>query len=301
MEEEVYKTREDFETESEWYTYCIENGLDPFSGEPEKNEDEENEKYDEYGIFVCLNCGYIIDENETKPDITKPYSERLTCPNCKKRKFRKISSKRKKEILDERKQKEKNEKIKQDRLYNVTMEKIKKSITKIEYDLTEMLEDKKISQKRFMALMYQLCYFEYKYYNKNKYLDLDYNLFKDYAKSVCKTVLEKDDIDQELDLSLEELNEDLTDKKVSLDLLYFNQAKKEIAQDSLVGNDDVLVCDEITKEISDLEFEIERQEKYNEKLKNKFEIKEKNELEVNRKDKFLRELKENSRVNDNKK
>ena len=69
MEEEVYKTREDFETESEWYTYCIENGLDPFSGEPEKNEDEENEKYDEYGIFVCLNCGYIIDENETKPDI----------------------------------------------------------------------------------------------------------------------------------------------------------------------------------------------------------------------------------------
>ena len=83
--------------------------------------------------------------------------------------------------------------------------------------------------------------------------------------------------------------------------MYFNQAKKEIAQDSLVGNDDVLVCDEITKEISDLEFEIKRQEKYNEKLKNKFEIKEKNELEVNRKDKFLRELKENSRVNDNKK
>ena len=36
MEEEVYKTREDFETESEWYTYCIENGLAPFSGEPEK-------------------------------------------------------------------------------------------------------------------------------------------------------------------------------------------------------------------------------------------------------------------------
>ena len=27
MEEEVYKTREDFETESEWYTYCIENGV----------------------------------------------------------------------------------------------------------------------------------------------------------------------------------------------------------------------------------------------------------------------------------
>ena len=81
------KTRSDFSTDSEWYTYVVTHP-EFFKKDEEENNREEYQK----GIFVCEKCGYIIDETskdfETKENKNIKRDENsniLNCPKCKAR------------------------------------------------------------------------------------------------------------------------------------------------------------------------------------------------------------------------
>ena len=119
MEEEnkAKKTRADFSTDSEWWTYKITHP-DEFKNVEEQEDQKDEEKPYPLLIVQCQNkeCGYIIDENELnpKPDENIPYEKRLKCPKCGGRKFKNIKDKEEKEkILKDQKEKEKK-KIKLD-------------------------------------------------------------------------------------------------------------------------------------------------------------------------------------------
>ena len=97
MEQEKLKTLQDFlsegKTESDYWTYRIIH-----KEEFDRLEEEREEKKEyPYLILQCMNCGQIIDENITKPDITLPYNLRVKC-KCGKFKFRAITEERKKEL-----------------------------------------------------------------------------------------------------------------------------------------------------------------------------------------------------------
>lgn len=153
MDEERRKTRSDFETDSEWYTYKVTH--------KEKEEEdiaEEEEKYDEYGIFQCMNCGEIIDEFETKPDITKPLKDRLKCPKCGKRKFKKITKEKKKLLLKEIEKKKKREKEKRTRNAEIEREKFEIEIKDLLEDLRGKLFDNKISPNQFVNIFLRISF-----------------------------------------------------------------------------------------------------------------------------------------------
>ena len=64
MEEENKrrKTREDFETDSEWYTYDITHPEENVESDEDKNDESLSKPYPLI-IVMCQKCGYIIDEN----------------------------------------------------------------------------------------------------------------------------------------------------------------------------------------------------------------------------------------------
>ena len=125
-EEKKEKTRSDFSTDSEWYTYKITHPQ-----EFEKNdieEDEENKPKYPLIIVQCLKCGFIIDENEQKPlpDTYIEYEKRLKCPKCGGKKFKYIKSKEEKEnIIRAQKEKEKRKKEQDKKFIKATLDKIK--------------------------------------------------------------------------------------------------------------------------------------------------------------------------------
>lgn len=152
MDEERRKTRSDFETDSEWYTYKI------IHKEKEEDVVQEEEKHDEYGIFQCINCGEIIDEFETKPDITKPLKDRLKCPKCGKRKFKKITKEKKKLLLKEIEQKKKREKEKRTRNAEIEREKFEDEIKYLLKDLREKLFDNSINPNQFVNIFLRVSF-----------------------------------------------------------------------------------------------------------------------------------------------
>lgn len=154
---EERKTRADFDTDSEWYTYLVTH--------PEKDEEEEEEeKKEEYqkGIFLCEKCGYIIDE--TNEDFEKNQSKKikrdeneniLKCPNCGAlgKYLKRISKEEKEKILRKRKsEKEKEE----DRKLKIARGNIKDDMLDLLEDLRYRLENDEISIKRFTALFINL-------------------------------------------------------------------------------------------------------------------------------------------------
>ena len=153
-----FKTREDFETEAEWWTYQLTNDL-----LDDEEEEEPKEEVDEYGIFECMNCGEIIDEEITKPDITKKYSERLRCPKCGKRKFKKIIKEKKEQLLRKKKNKEEQEKKDVATDYSKDMQ---NDIKDLFDDLEIKLKNKEITPERFVALFYSISCKIMTYYDK---------------------------------------------------------------------------------------------------------------------------------------
>ena len=166
-ENNTRKTRADFSTDSEWWTYKITH---PQEFE-EYNEVEEEEEKKPYPLIIvqCQNkeCGYIIDENELnpKPDETVPYDKRLKCPKCGSRKFKYIKDKAEKEkIISEQKRKEKKDKEEKIRFIKLTLDKLKNDLEKLKKELEEDLKNDKITPERYTALMINLTFNLYKYY-----------------------------------------------------------------------------------------------------------------------------------------
>ena len=152
---EERKTRADFDTDSEWYTYLVTH--------PEKEEEEEEVK-EEYqkGIFLCEKCGYIIDE--TSKDFDKSENKKikrdengniLKCPNCGAlgKHLKRISKEEKeKELRKRRIKKEKEE----ERKLKIARGNIKDDMLDLLEDLRYRLENDEISIKRFTALFINL-------------------------------------------------------------------------------------------------------------------------------------------------
>ncbi len=265
MEEEERKTRADFATDSEWYTYLITH--------PE--EEAVEEVTFPLLIVQCMNCKYIIDETEQnpKPDITIPYDKRLKCPKCGKRRFKVIKSKEEKEKIL-KKQKEEQEKEKQKelekkvnlKLLKSTLKKIRIELEDLRDELMDKLNQGKISSARFSALLVNLTANIYKYYRKDDNISLYWSTFRDFAFETSKNVLESEYQNQDLDEVLSNLLAEYR-KVQDFDIEYLNYSKN-FATRNLLDYNESIDKEELQSDLSDLERKIELQEKYNDRVKN---------------------------------
>ena len=227
MEEEkkATKTRADFSTDSEWWTYKITH---PQEFEEKNKEDEDEEKKDKpYPLIIiqCLKCGYIIDENEAepKPDEEIPYKDRIKCPKCKnKAKFKAIKDKDEKEkIIKEQKDKEEKEKEKKIKIEKAN---IKDDLKDLLEDLEQRLFNGEISQKRFVALFINLSI---KIISRNaKEYNVDWIKYKNKLYSLCDSVLSQYNVEMEAEEILQGYDEQIED-----DRLYLAQYKYYIEDD----------------------------------------------------------------------
>lgn len=295
------KTRKDFETDSAWRTYMITHP-DEFA------EDDKDEEIEVTIYYKCLNlkCDYVATKKHNIPkskvqDLVGSLAKG-TCPKCGYHGFKLIDEK---DYIKLKKESEQNEKMKYEekpydkKMVKITLDKIKKDIQKIEYDLESLLNDGKITPKRYTALMYNLIFSEYKYYAKDGTFDFSMTDFKKLATDLSDAIIEKYDVKESLDGIL-------ADYSAEEDLLYLKYTKL-IAEESLLSKDGRELEDAsrdiemLQKKISLQEDLIKRaqldkglQEKYNEKRnRNEDRLAEK---EINKaENKFLSELEKSTK------
>lgn len=271
------KTRKDFETDSAWRTYMITH--------PDEFTEEEDEEIEVTIYYKCLNpkCDYVASKKHNIPKSKVPdlvgSLAKGTCPKCGHHGFKLIDEKdyirlEKEAKLNEKKKAE--EKPYDKKIVKITLDKIKKDIEKIEYDLENMLKEGKITPKRYATLMYNLIFSEYKYYVKDGTFDFSMTDFKRLATDVSEAIIEKYDVKESLDTAL-------ANYSAEEDLLYLKYTKM-IAEESLLSKDGRSL-EETSREITTLqekisiqedlirraEEETKLQEKYNEKRMKKEE------------------------------
>lgn len=203
MEKEALKSREDFETESDWWTYRV------IHDEEFRALEEEQEEKTEYPYLIlqCTVCGEIIDENETKPDITIPYNLRVKCKCGNKSKFKAISETKKKELIEKKKKQNLSD-------YKIgrIIKRIEIDLEKVRNDLTEDLEQGKISPERYIVLMLNLISREYDYYSRIIEKKFDWTNFRytslEIAKERLKQKYECDILDEKLEQIANEYDEE---------------------------------------------------------------------------------------------
>lgn len=266
------KTRTDFSTDSEWWTYKITHP-DEFRDNNEEKEEEEEKKPYPLLIVQCQNkdCGYIIDENELnpKPDEEIPYEKRLRCPKCGGRKFKNIKNKEEKEkIIKAQEEKEKKDKKDKIRFIKITLKKLQDELKKLREELEEELESGKITPERYAALMINLTFNMYKYYRHDDRMEMFFSEFREYAYGVSDNVLKKYYDEQELD---EKRNAILLeyDEVKEFDIIYLNHSLEYARAAEIISNSsDILVNNvDIQTDINRLEYKLEQQEKYNDRVK----------------------------------
>ena len=275
MEEEkkATKTRADFSTDSEWWTYKITH---PQEFEEKNKEDEDEEKKDKpYPLIIvqCFNknCGYIIDENELDPtpDETIPYDERLKCPKCGGRKFKYIKDKEEKEkIVKEQKEKEEKNKKDKIRFIKLNIKKIKEDLESLKKELEDDLKEGIITPERYAALMINLTFNLYKYYRHDERFTSFYSSFRDFAYETSNNVLSNFYEQEKLEKTLDEILKEYEEVK-EFDIIYLNKSLEYSKNAEYQSNTTDIEVDryEIQKDISQLEYKLEQQEKYNEKAK----------------------------------
>lgn len=288
------KTRADFSTDSEWWTYKITHPQE-FMENDEENEEKDEQKPYPLIIVQCLKCGYIIDENEAepKPDEEIPYKDRIKCPKCKnKAKFKAIKDKEEKEKIlkaeKEKKEKEKREKL---RFIKLTLKKLQKDLEELREELEEDLNAGKITPERYSALMINLTFNMYKYYRHDDRMEMFFSEFREYAYGVADNVLKKHYEEQELDEKLNEILVEYEQVK-EFDIIYLNKSLEAARDAEMVSKTSDIEVNEydIQTDIQRLEYQIEQQEKYNENVK---ELLEKDKERKNDIDelKFFKDLK----------
>lgn len=294
-DEKKKKTRADFATDSEWYTYRITH---PDENQKAKEEEEKQEEKKPYPLIIveCQKCGYIIDETELekKPDETIPYEKRLKCPKCGGRKFKQIKSKEEKEkILKARKEKEKKEKAEKLRFIKSTIKKLSMELEELKKELEEELNQGNITPQRYVALLINLTYNIYKYYRNDEKIAMFYKNFREFAYGTSENVLEKyyeqEKVEEVMDALLKEYNE-----VKDFDLIYLNKSLTYAQEAEMMENNYDILMDqmEVEKDIKTLTYQIECQEKYQERLEKVLtkELERKNEIEENSLFKELRRI-----------
>lgn len=272
--ENTPKTRADFSTDSEWYTYKITHPEEFENQDDIKDGINDNTQEETYPLIIvqCLKCGYIIDENELNPlpDEKVPYDKRLKCPKCKNcTKFKAIKNKEEKEkIIKAQKEKEKKEKDKKLKYIKITVLKIKKELEELKNELDELLNNNEITPERYAALMINLTFNIYKYYRYDDRMEMFFSDFRDYAYSVTDNVLKNYYQAQELD---DKLNEMLLeyDKVKEFDLIYLNHSLEYAKEAEVIADSSDIEVNkiEVESDLNRLQYQIEQQEKYNENVK----------------------------------
>ncbi|MEG1059547.1 MAG: zinc ribbon domain-containing protein [Clostridia bacterium] len=154
-----YKTRDDFITDSEYYTNIITHPEEFESKEPE----EEQEQEIKYYIFECLKCGFVFDEIEQKKKITTISK----CPNCgakiDNKNFKIITKKRKEEIKYKKKKEEKRKLIEEKRQEEIENAKevtkyVKEETIAMFKNLRNDLLNGKITKERFVTLAMNISF-----------------------------------------------------------------------------------------------------------------------------------------------
>ena len=220
---EERKTRADFGTDSEWYTYLVTH--------PEKEEEEEEVK-EEYqkGIFLCEKCGYIIDEtskdfdnNENKKIKRDENGNILKCPNCGAlgKYLKRISKEEKeKELRKRRIKKEKEE----DRKLKIARENIKDDMLDLLEDLRYRLENNELDIKRFIAVFINLSK---RIIDRNaKDIDINWLEYRRAIFSMADAVIDLYDVKTDAESIIEDYDENIEEDK-----LYIAEYKYYIEDD----------------------------------------------------------------------
>ncbi len=279
MEEEKAKTRADFDTDSEWYTYKVTHR----SLFEEKHQDEENKNEIPPAIYQCRLCGYII--NETIPPFVKLEDYKGKCPGCgctiDAKNYRLVKPEHLKKAEEYKKEKElkkKQEKNSEKRLLtlkaNSLKKKIKEKLMDIYEDLKKELELGNIDAKRFSQLLINLFYNVIKY-NKSSVLDISWSEFRNLTFDMADNVLNTYNIKEELEDILADYEKDKDD-------MYLEYSLK-IANDAKYSQEDLESMQEVEKDIAVLENQIDarknmndeymkRVEKNQERLESKYEL-----------------------------
>ncbi len=275
---EARKTRSDFETDSEWYTYQITH--------PERLEDDTKKtqtKKHEKGIFMCEKCGYIIDETDKYFDKVQGKNIKrdnqgdiLKCPKCgtDKKNLKKIDKNKKNEILRKRRLKEEKD---QARKLDIAKENIKDDIVDLLEDLSARLKRGELSVDRFVVVFMYLSQRIINRYTKD--LDIDWLDYRKSMFAMSKTVTDLYDVQIDAEKILEEY-----DKNINEDKLYLAEYKYYIEDDKYSIADYEL--SERIKEYENMQSNLFKEER-NRELERKYqqrrkELEEKAELRVQR-------------------
>ena len=215
---EPMKTRQDFSTDSEWYTYMITH-----PDEFKEDEDSDNKKKNEYekGIFICEKCGFIIDEtekdflksNDNKRIKRDENSNILNCPSCgtSSKNMKKITKEKKSELL--RKRKKAREKEEQRNL-DIAKENIKDDLMDLLNDLKTRVLDDEIDIKRFVVVFMNLSH---KIVKRNaKDLDIDWIEYRKTMLDSCQMVIDAYNVKADAENIMEEYDQDITQDKLYL-------------------------------------------------------------------------------------
>ena len=220
---EERKTRADFGTDSEWYTYLVTH--------PEKEEEEEEVK-EEYqkGIFLCEKCGYIIDEtskdfdnNENKKIKRDENGNILKCPNCGAlgKYLKRISKEEKEKELRKRKIKKEKE---EDKKLKIARENIKDDMLDLLEDLRYRLENNELDIKRFIAVFINLSK---RIIDRNaKDIDINWLEYRRAIFSMVDAVIDLYDVKTDAESIIEDYDENIEEDK-----LYIAEYKYYIEDD----------------------------------------------------------------------
>ena len=249
-DKEGLKKREDFETESEWWTYYVINKekFDAIENEEEQDEESEEESGKKYYFKLeCLNCGRTVIVTYKFPELN---AEKIKCDKCGKYTMKAT-------LIDEKDLE--NEKKKLEKLSDYKIKKIIKRIEidleKIKYDLDKDLESGKISPERYIVLMLNLVEREYDYYAKTVKKKFNWNNFKTMAIDVAKGQVEKKYNSEILDEKLEEIAREYDEEKDEIfleeyEILLNGRKQDEKSKDALEELDRELERIERKKEIT---------------------------------------------------
>ena len=283
------KKREDFETESEWWTYYVTNREKFDALENEEDEEEEsNQAF--YFKLECLNCGRTVIVKHKFPNL--PPIEKIECGKCGKKLMKAT-------LIDEKdlKKELENEKKKLEKLSDY---KIKKIITRIEidlekikYDLDKDLENGTISPERYIVLMLNLVAREYDYYASRVKKKFNWKNFKEMALEVAKGQVEEKYNCEVIDEKLEELARGYDEEKDK----YFLEEYEILLNGRKQDEKDEDVLSELDREIKRIErrkeIVMEEEEKYAERKKDaeeKYKIKNEDDAIWNFEKRFKNEL-----------
>lgn len=301
--------KEEFD-ENAWYSGNTAAFIDHIMKEDEekrvKLEEERKEKikkaYEEFkaslGIYVCTNCGYVIDE--TKPigkdgKLKKIVSKIKKCPYCgvpvTPKLFKKVTKDQLKKLVAETKNKKK---LKKNNV-KISLDKMRKELEKINDELTSDLNNGKISPENYSRLMINLSYNIYKYYTKDEDIKLFFSEVRDFAYNNSKNALSRIYSMEKVDYKLDDL---LNDYEKEKDLQYLLYSKK-IEQEHLknCSDDERKILEnniqDIEKNITELESNIAGQKRYKESTE-KIEDKAYNRLEDINNENFKKRLRQSS-------